>query len=290
MRRHASVAIAVVAAACAGHSSAPAPTAAPAGAAPSRMAAAPAGDPTSINYAAGTNRYRIDTEQHTAQEMMGNTTNIDITTMQVVSLNLAAAGDSFALRATLDSMSVTSSMPGADQAAADAARALVGKSVTGSMSRNGRVANVTTADTGVAVQQLVNGIREFFFVIPSLQLTPGREWTDTVSNAQNMGPMNMTTRSVRNHRVVGWEDRNGTRALHITTSSAYSVTGSGEAQGQPLEISGTGHVTMDRFISAAGVYLGATEADSADMNVNVVSMGMSIPVRRSQRATVTKLP
>ena len=80
------------------------------------------------------------------------------------------------------------------------------------------------------------------------------------------------------------------RALHLTTQSAYTVSGAGEAQGTPLEMAGAGRSTSDRYVSATGVFLGGTESDSAEINVNVVSMGMSIPVRRSQRATITRLP
>ena len=115
-------------------------------------------------------------------------------------------------------------------------------------------------------------------------------WTDTVTTTQPIEMFTLTTRAVREHRVAGWEQRDGVRALHITTTSNYTVTGSGDAQGQPLELDGSGRSTSDRFISAAGVYLGAAESDSSNMNVNVVAMGMSIPVLRTQRATIARLP
>jgi hypothetical protein len=223
--------------------------------------------------------------------MMGNTQTIDATTTQVMSVTLTAQGDSLAMRATLDSMNVNLSTPtGGSPEAADMARRLVGQSVSGYITRSGRLGTLTPSDTAAAMQQIVNGMRDFFMVVPAPPLTAGREWTDTITNTQAMGPLSMQTRAVRTHRIAGWETRDGVRALRVNTSSNYTVTGSGEAQGQPLEIAGSGRALVDRFISATGMYLGATESDSADMNVNVVSVGMQIPVRRTQRATVTRLP
>ncbi len=289
MRRTVVAFTALALAGCAGHSGT-APSTAPSGAAPAAAVAAPPADPTMIQYAGGTHRYRIMTEQHTAQEMMGQTQTVDATTSQVLSITLASRGDSLTMRATMDSMTVSTTVPGADSAAAVASRGVIGRPVTGMMTARGHVAAVQAVDTGMVMAQVVNGVRDFFLELPSGPLTPGREWTDTVNNQQAMGPINLTTRSIRAHHIVGWETKDSTRALHVTTVSNYTVSGTGEAQGQPLDLSGSGRVTLERWVTGRGVYLGATEADSADMNVNVTSMGMSIPVRRTQRATVTRLP
>jgi len=292
MRRHVAVVTAVLVAACAGHSAAPSSAAAPA-AAPARPAGPPP-DPTALRYAAGANRYRIETSQHTVQDMMGNTTTLNLNTVQLMSLNLTAQGESLGINATLDSMSIAA--PPGDtteaqvvSAANEGVRNLIGKSVTGTMSPMGNVGTLVPSDTATALGQLVAGLHEFFFVMPAPPLAPGRQWTDTVSATQSMGPINMTSHTVRTNHIVGWEDHGGVRALHIQTNGTYSVTGSGEANGQPLEMSGNGQVTVDRFVSAAGIYLGAVETDSSDINVNVVSMGMSIPVHRTQHSTITRL-
>lgn len=290
MRRFVVALTALTLAGCAGHAGSAPATAPASGAANARAVAAPPAEPTTIQYAGGTHRYRITTQQHTAQEMMGNTTNIDATTNQVLSVTLAPGGDSLAVSATVDSMSVSTGMPAADSQAAAATHAIIGRSVTGSMTAHGHVTNIQSPDTGLVLRQVVNGVREFFLELPDGPLTTGREWTDTVENHQEFGPVNMTTRSIRTNHIVGWETKDSTRALHVTTVSNYTVSGSGEAQGQPIDLSGSGRTTTDRWISGRGVYLGATEADSADMNVNVTSMGMSIPVRRTQHATVTRLP
>jgi hypothetical protein len=291
MRRPSAIVLFLAAGACARASgpAAPAPAGAPEAARPASTATA---DPGTLRYGAGTSRYRIETQQHVVQEVMGNTQTIDGTTMQLLSITLAPRGDSLDLTVTVDSMSVTTSAPGGEAVAATAARAMMGRRFTGTLASNGSVASITSPDSATReVAQAMQGLRQFLPVLPAGPLTAGREWTDTVSTNQALETLTMTTRAVRTHRVVGWEQREGVRALRLTTQSVYTVTGSGEAQGAgPLELAGSGTANTDQFLSAAGIYLGATESDSAQINVNVVSMGMSIPVTRSQRATVTRVP
>lgn len=101
----------------------------------------------------------------------------------------------------------------------------------------------------------------------------------------------MATRSIRNNRVVGWETRDGVRALHLAVNGTFSITGSGTVQGgTAVEMSGNGTATSDRWVSAAGVLLTSTGVDSTNLTVNVPSVGMSIPIRQTQRTTITRLP
>jgi hypothetical protein len=290
MRRLDAVSLLLVTAACA-RGSGPEPTA-PAGAAaaPARPTAA-AADATSLRYTASSGRYRLETQQHTEQEMMGNSTVIDATITQLVTVTLAPQADGLAMTVVVDSARLTTTAPGGEAAAAAAATAMTGKRFTGAVTPAGRITALTSPDSAnEQVAQMMNGVRQFLPELPAGTFAAGREWTDTVSTTTALGPLNMTTRAIRTHRVAGWETRDGARALHLTTQSAYTISGAGEAQGTPLEMAGAGRMTSDRYVSAAGVFLSATESDSAEINVNVVSMGMSIPVRRSQRATITRLP
>jgi len=289
MRRPFALAVCLLGTAACARGSGPAPTA-PAATAPSPPAAAPA-DATSLRYTSSTSRYRIETQQHTEQEMMGNSTVIDATVMQLLTVTLAPQADGLALTVMMDSVGLTTTAPGGEAAAAAAAAAMTGKRFTGSVTPAGRVTALSSPDSATEqVAQMMNGVRALLPELPGGTFATGREWIDTVSTTTTLGPLNMTTRAIRTHRVAGWEARDGARALHLTTQSAYTVSGAGEAQGTPLEMAGAGRSTSDRYVSATGVFLGGTESDSAEINVNVVSMGMSIPVRRSQRATITRLP
>lgn len=289
LRRFATMTSLLAVAACA-RGSGPAPTA-PAGtaAATPRPAAAAPAEPT-VQYMAGSHRYRIETQQHTEQEVMGNTNAFDATVLQLVSVTLVPQGGALGLTVVMDSTSLSTNAPGGD-AAASAVRSLIGKRFIGTITPLGRVTALTSPDSSVReVQQALNGVRTFLPELPAGPIAAGREWVDTTSTTQAQEMFNMTTRAVRTHRIAGWESRDGARALHITTHSTYTVSGTGDAQGQPLELAGSGRAASDHFISAAGAYLGGTEADTTELNVNVVSAGMSIPVRRNQRATITRLP
>ena len=294
-RRLLALTAALLTAGCAGHRpaapTAAAPAARPAANAPAAVPAAvapppaPARDASSLRYAAGTSRYRIEQTTHVVQEVMGQTSTVDLTSRQLVSVVATEAAGNLALALTVDSIDI-SGPAGVDPSALAAAR---GRTFQLVLAPSGLVVSVAAADTtNRVVQQFTSGLRDFFPRIPA-SASAGETWTDTVSTSTS-GEVAVTTRAVRQHRVVGWEDKDGVRALHITSTSNYSVSGSGEAQGQPIEMTGNGQSLRDAFISAAGVYLGMAERDSAFINANVTSMGLTVPIRQSRRSTVTRLP
>lgn len=288
MRRFAFVlATASLAAACGGHTSAPAGPAAPA-AAPAARATAPAGDPTTLRLGAGNGRYRLEQVLHSSQEVMGQTTESDATLTMWVSAAVAATeGGNLSAAFTIDSVSATGSVPGAT----DAVAALRGKTFRAVVTPQGRNVSFTAPDSSDASGQTGQLFREFLPSLPGGTLAPGLSWTDTVSQSQSArGGLSMQTRSIRTHQLGGWETRDGVRALRITTSGSYTITGAGDSQGQQLQLNGTGAAASEAFVSAAGAYLDATGRDSTNLTVLVVSAGLEVPVRQVRRSTVTRLP
>ncbi len=286
MRRAAPCLVAALAA-CGGHTAQPASTSP---AAPARPAAA-AALPTTLRYTPGAGRYRMEVATQVAQEMMGQTTDVALTQSLVLSTSLAAEGANLTLSVTVDSISVTGNSPGVDAAALNSAR---GSTVRAAFTPSGHaIASPTPADSGSAiVQQLRRTFREFLATLPEGPVGPGTSWTDTVSQSGPIpgGSGQTSSRSIRQHRVSGWEARDGGQALRITTSGTFSISGQGEVQGAPIEMTGTGTATAERWISAAGVYLGSTTSDTTNITVTVTSMGMVIPIHQVSRTTVTRLP
>ncbi len=281
-RRLTALAAALLAAGCAGHR-----PAAPASAAPAAAAApAPPADPTSLRYVAGAARYRVEQTTHVVQEMMGQTNAVDLTSRHVVSAVASDSGPNLALAMTVDSIEITGPQ-GADLSGIQAARGQTFRLV---LAPSGLVVSLQSPDTtNLVLRQFGLGLREFFPRIPAAPVTAGESWTDTVTTTTN-GEVSVTLRSVRQNRVVGWEVRDGARALHIASTATYTVSGSGETQGQAVEMSGNGQTTRDAFISAAGAFLGSVESDSALINANVTSVGLTVPIRQTRRSTVTRLP
>jgi hypothetical protein len=247
---------------------------------------APPRDPSSLRYATGSARYRVEQESHIVQDVMGQVNSADLSSHQLLSTVASDSGGNLALAVTVDSLDVAAP-PQADLSALSAAR---GQTFRLLLQPSGLVLSVSTPDTSNAVlRQFTSGLRDFFPRIPNAPIAAGQTWTDTVTTT-NTGDVSVTTVAVRQHRVVGWEDRDGVRALHLASTSTYSVSGSGETQGQPVEMSGSGQSLRDSFVSAAGVFLASIESDSALINANVTSVGITVPIRQTRRSTVTRVP
>lgn len=280
----------VVLAACGGGRAAdPAPAPAPARTTPAETAARLA-EPSTLRYAAGTGRYRVESVVNSQQETMGNTQEATVTTVMIMSTVMTEESGQLVLAATLDSVSMTGGAPGMDANALNSAR---GRTFRARFTPQGRPIPVTTQDSSdLAGQQLTRGVREFLAVLPTGNIAAGTTWTDTVAENSPMpaGAGSLSIRSIRNHRVVGWDTRDGARALRIATSGNFTISGSGEVQGAAVEMNGTGAASADRWISSNGVYLGSTGTDTTNLTVNVTSVGMTIPIRQIQRTTVTRLP
>lgn len=271
------VVAALALAACAGRSTPPATPA------PARAAA-----PAPLRYTAGTSRYRLDSRTHVEQEVMGSVNATDITTAALFTAAVAQADGNLGVAITIDSLGITLPVGGPDAAELSAAR---GKVVRLVVSTAGRSISLTPPDSAsTTLQQVAQGLRDFLPLLPPDAPSEGATWVDTTTTTTPSMGMAVTVTMSRQHRIAGWEDHGGTRALHIATTATYKVTGSGEVQGQAIELAGGGQATSDAFISAAGVYLGGAAADSALINANVTSAGMVVPVRRTTRSTFTRLP
>jgi hypothetical protein len=280
MRRPSIVlAVCLAAAACGGHTTAPAAATAP---------AAGRGDPASVRYAAGPGRYRVEQNQHISQEMMGQTRDADGSTTMLVSASLTGgAGGDLAAVFTVDSVAATSTMPGAAGILAQ----MRGKVYRAVYSPLGYATSFTPPDSGDAAAGEGNVFREFLPRLPGGALTAGTAWTDTTTMSQSgAAGLSIRSLSIRQHRIVGWELHDGIRALKISTTSNYTISGSGQQQGQQMTVAGTGAASADQFVSAAGVYLGGASSDSTSMTVNVVTMGIEVPVRQTRRTAVSRLP
>lgn len=287
-RRHMVCAAALVTAACAGRG-APTPAPAPVHAGVPAQAAAPT-EPTSLRYAAGTGHYRIESRQHIEQEMMGQTTKADITTAMRLTVAVADAAGNLGVGITVDSVDVTLP-PGVPPEAGAALAAAKGTTLHLVATPHGQTVSVTQPDSApAAVRQLLQGLREFLPQLPQSSLAAGTTWSDTATTttSSQIGPT--TVHSNRQYRVVGWEDRDGARALHLSLSATYTLSGSGEAQGQTIELAGGGQRSAEVFVSATGIYLGGMSSDSSLVNANVVSAGMLIPVRTTSHSTIARLP
>jgi len=137
--------------------------------------------------------------------------------------------------------------------------------------------------------QIVGGFRNFYPRMPTGGLTLGADWTDTTTTKDRAG-IDVTIKAISHARATTWEQRNTTRCLRIEVSSAYTVAGSGDQGGQPLDVSGTGTRISLQFIAIDGRYLGGEVRDSSSITVGLPLQGMTVPVRQISNSTITVLP
>jgi len=250
-------------------------------------AARPAGDPASLHYGANsTGRYRFEQTLHVTQDVMGNVTEVDGTTLMLITAAVATAdAGNLSGSFTVDSVAGTSSIPGGAEAIAGSR----GKTWRTVFTPLGRSVAFTPPDTDAVTSQTGELFREFLLTLPA-SLTPGTAWVDTIRQTPSQPGLTIRSQSIRQHQVVGWELHDGVRALKIATIGAITISGEGEAQGNQIQMSGTGTSVAERFLSAVGVFLGSTVRDSTALNINVVSAGLEVPVRQVRRSTTTRLP
>lgn len=265
-------------AACGGRAATPSAPA-PAGAPPAAAA------PAALTYGAGTARYRLESQTHTVQEMMGNTQTMDATVALVVRAVSTLDGGNLSTAFTVDSATGT----GLQAEGVSAVRGLTFRATHSLAGRHGRV--VSPDSTNPVVTQIGQLFRGFYAGLPEGAPTAGLTWNETSTDSTSPGPgMSIRTQSTRDHRVVGWDDQGGTRVLRIATTGRYTITGEGEQAGQALTIAGSGQGSTESLVSAAGTLLSQTSTDSTNLTVTVMSMGLDVPIRQTRRATLTRLP
>lgn len=298
MRFHLLLAAATVvsAAACASHGGGPAPTpaaptapATPAAPAPDARPAARAGDPIRIGPSAL--RYVLRQRIHVEQEFQGQTQALDRGMQLFVSPTIAGPADSvgYALTFTIDSIVPDSGTPIPPTMNLALVRGL---RYTGRLTPTGEFWGMAPSDSARAqlfAQVAGNFVRAFYPRLPAAGLALGAEWTDTVTTTDRT-IVEVTSRAIHHSRAPAWEDRGGARCLRLEVSATYSVTGSGDQNGQPLEIAGTGTRATVQYVAVDGRYLGGEFSDSSAIVVTLPIQGATVPVRQVSRYTVTVLP
>lgn len=274
---------------------APRPAAAPAG------TPAPAPPPVTAPIVRGTGsdlvrlgpsalRYSVHQLIHVEQQFQGQTQTIDRGIRLFVTSIIAGPADSLGYPASLTLDSIVPDSGSVIPPTINLASAR-GLRYTGHLAPSGEFRQTSTSDSTIAqaFAQIVGGFRNFYPRMPAGGLTLGADWTDTTTTKDRAG-IDVTIKAISHSRATTWEQRNATRSLRIEVSSAYSVAGSGDQGGQPLDVSGTGTRTSLQFIAVDGRYLGGEVRDSSSIIVGLPLQGMTVPVRQISNSTITVLP
>jgi hypothetical protein len=243
----------------------------------------------SFAYKAGAQRYRLDQTVATSQTVQGMSQNATSSTAQFVSMELAPAAEGLGVTFVIDSVvvmpadSAAAASPAQAQAqtqAEDAAKALKGRKLAGTVSPLGKVQQLAVVDTVVPnAQQLANGFKAFLVPFPSPEVKAGLTWTDTTTNEfKNMSGLDGTTKGVMTYTVVGDTTVHGQRAWRVEQKGTLTMTGTGSAQGTDVSLAGTGEMTGLSVVAQDGVYLGGRMEQTQSLTVEVPAANMTIPI------------
>ena len=231
--------------------------------------------PSTLHYAPHSARYVAVSQGWQEQQVPGGATSTEFGFRVHLTTVLVEESGGLGITITVDSVAEASGVGIPPSDLVDAA----GTTFTGRVANTGEILDFAGGDTTIAfVRQLYTAFEEFLPSIPSGGAELGATWIDTAVAITNSGGIEIEVVSVASHEVVGWTTHLGFEAMHIMTRSRYTLSGEGSQMGQAITIDGTGTREEHSYVAAVGVYLGGWEADSANMNALITSVGMSIPI------------
>jgi hypothetical protein len=288
--RYRLIATLLLAAACGGGAARSGPTPTPAPAPPAGVA--PVHSPT-VQLAPSTTRFLVQQNVHIQQDYTGLPPTIDLRYGLYVTAAIGAPADSgLPTTFTIDSIVVDSATQLPPQFNLAAAR---GYHVTGRLLPTGEFVSgpCDTSAAGSGISSLLPRFRSFFPRLPVGGVRPAMTWSDSTNITDNpacSSGSTVTTRSANQRAAMAWEDRAGSRALRLETSSNYHFNGSGDQGGAPFTIDGSGAGTGVQYLTSDGRYLGGDLRDSTTLTIELTVQGITIPRRQVSHTIVTALP
>ncbi|HEY0970018.1 MAG TPA: hypothetical protein VGE02_03465 [Gemmatimonadales bacterium] len=238
-------------------------------------------------YQPGTHRYRLEQVTEATQEMGGQSMSSTMTTTQVIGVQLERAGDSLAVTFTVDSVGIESEIPQAQAMAQAEADKLVGAKVKGSVSPRGAIGALSrVGGDSSSAGDLSAGFRNFFPRFPQGELKAGMTWTDTTTSKFDANGIDGTAISVVTYTVTGDTTVSGKQAWRIAQKGTVTTNGTGNSQGQDLALAGSGTIEGANVVSKDGLYLGGESRLDQNMTVQVVAMGIEVPVTQKVTSKV----
>ncbi|MEO5818571.1 MAG: hypothetical protein ABIT20_25095 [Gemmatimonadaceae bacterium] len=235
----------------------------------------------SVEYAAGTTRYRISTTTKGSQSSPMGSGDFEIGLRQQVTVNLMKhAKDTVMATITIDSIALKTVGPSPDVSS------LVGKPMVALISPTGKFYSTEPAAGTVdpALAQITEGVSH---ILPSYRanLASGMTWADTVSGKVNQQGMDLDRTSVTTYKVSGDTTIGGQKAMRVERSSNVKATGSGTMQNTPVTMETVGNSTGAFFLTSKGVYLGGTNTDDVNLKITILAQNTEITIKQVAQTT-----
>jgi hypothetical protein len=243
-------------------------------------------------YAPGTQRYRVTTVDTRTQDQSAGRAPFEFTTTTTQYLTVALARrspDTMSVTVTLDSTQVSSTLD-APQPDLNSFR---GTRLQGTMSPQGRIYSFAPP-AGVTDQKTVALYRAFkgFLAPVPAQMASGATWVDSTTDAFRKGEFDIKTASVTTSKVAGDTTYAGQQAWRVDRNGTVTMTGEGTERDKPIHLTVDGTIRGSRFMSASGVFLGATGTQTTRLELSMGEAvgGQDAPIQESIKSTVEALP
>ncbi len=235
----------------------------------------------SVEYAAGTTKYRISTATKGTQSSPMATANFEVGVQEQVTVNLMKhAKDTVMATITIDSIALKSSGPAPDVSK------LVGRHWVSLVSPTGKFYSAKPVEGAVdpALAQITEGVSR---MLPQYRanMATGMTWADTVSGKVNQQGMDLDRTSVTTYKVSGDTTIGGQKAMRVERSSSVKAAGSGTMQNTPVTMETIGSSTGAFFLTPKGVYLGGTTTDDVNLKITILAQNTEITIKQVSQTT-----
>ncbi|MDQ2665578.1 MAG: hypothetical protein M3Z05_06170 [Gemmatimonadota bacterium] len=235
-----------------------------------------------VEYPAGTTKYRVSTNAKGSQISPAGSQSFEISLREQITVDVMKhAKDTLMATMTVDSISLNSSAgPTPDVSTVRGAKFLSLMSPTGKV-----YSTQPPAGLDAAAAQVTEGIGRF---LPAYRanLAKGATWADTTKGKINQQGLELDRTIISNYTVIGDTTLAGQRAFRVKRVTSTKATGSGDAQGTPITMETVGAGTAMYFISSKGAFMGATSTDDVNSTITVVGKNVKIGVTQAVQTTI----
>lgn len=239
-----------------------------------------------VEYATGTTRYRVSSTLRVSQSSPMGSQDVELGLHQDLTVDLARQGrDTLQATMTVDSISVTSSAPGATPNVA----ALRGTRLISLVSPTGRFYSTrSTASPDPSIAQILDATAH---ILPAYRsdLTTGMTWADTTSGKVVQQGMEVDRTAITHYTVVGDSAIDGARAYRVARTQSVKAAGSGVMQGTPIAMESTSQSTGNFLLSTRGVYLGGHSQDEVNVKITILQQNAEINLRQNAQTRVEQI-
>lgn len=231
--------------------------------------------------------YRGVSFSKTRQQFDIQTTETEFGLEYFLRADVADSGGTLRITLVLDSiLLVDGATGGLGREQADSARGAEYRAILAS---SGQMLGFGGGDSAgkIAEELAARVLEQFFPRIPTIGAEPGDHWADTVETELAFEGVDNTVHLVNEHEAVGWTIYAGVRALHVETTSRYTLSGSGVQLGREFTLEGSGRSHSARYIGEDGRYLGSVSADTADFEALLTSSGDVVPIHQIRVDTLS---